>query len=146
MCMFHVTSKTDSFNEFVKATSLPVYWSYENGDKSSAGRRPPSDHYALACSASDKEWRDLPGQVSDAIEFLKRNFNEIERLCKLHRIDDIRFDFPVESRLVKEGLFSQCDFLPLELIGLAAHFNMGIEISQYWPSEDDARLLDSSAT
>ncbi|WP_027360593.1 hypothetical protein [Desulforegula conservatrix] len=137
MCILHVTSNTDSFKEFIKSTSLPVLWSYEKGDDSSKGKRPPKDHYAFACDVSKKEWNNFSGQVSDSIAFLQNNFAELKKLIKLYRIDDIRLDFPVESQLIRNELFSQCDFLPSELIKLAGQLNMGIEISQYWPAEDE---------
>lgn len=146
MCMFHVTSKSESFKEFIKITSLPILWSYEKGDERAKGKRPPWDQYGFACSASDKDWDDFPGQVDDAIKFLKDNFDELDKLVKLFKIDHIRFDFPVESQLVKKDLFSQCDFLPSELIKLASQFNMGIEISQYWPTEEDESSCEQSGS
>ena len=62
---------------------------------------------------------------------------ELRRLVKPSSIDDIRMDFPVENRLVSERLSIQCDYLSPELIQLAGQIGMGIDISQYWPSEDE---------
>lgn len=43
MCMLHVTSKTASFKEFTKNTSIPIFWSYEKVDKSPYAKRPLRD-------------------------------------------------------------------------------------------------------
>jgi hypothetical protein len=86
---------------------------------------------------STREWDDLSAQIADAIAFLQEHIDELKRLRQSFRIDDIRLDFPIESRLIGKELFSQCDYLPPELISLAAQTRMGIELSQYWPHEDE---------
>lgn len=135
MCVFHVSSETDSFENFLLNTTLPVYQTHKHGDERSNGKRSPYNDYGFSCDVSKKEWNDFPGQVEDAISFLKSHSYELKRLATNHVVSDMRLDFPVESRLVANELFSQCDYLPPELIKLAGEVGIGIEISQYWPAE-----------
>ena len=78
MCVLHVKSKTDSFAEFVKQTTLPVYSCHEKGEERFKGKRPPCDHYGFSCDVSTREWDDLSAQIADAIAFLqKENLPEL---------------------------------------------------------------------
>jgi hypothetical protein len=137
MCVLHIKSNTDSFKKFIKQSNLPIYSSHEKGGERFKGKRPPHNDYGFSCDVSTKEWNDFPGQVEDSIKFLKNHILELKQLIESYSIDDIRLDFPVECRLVRNELFTQCDYLPPELIKLAGQVGIGIEISQYWPSEDD---------
>ena len=126
-----------SFREFVEKSDVPIYDSHEKGDPCKFKKRPPKNDYGFQCSVSDKDFDDFDGQVSDAIAFLRNHFNEMKELVSEYDIDDFRLDFPIECRLIKNNLFSQCDFLPPELIKLSGEIGLGIEMSQYYPSEEE---------
>ncbi len=126
-----------SFREFVEKSDVPIYDSHEKGDPCKYKKRPPQSDYGFKCSVSNKGLKDFDGQISDAITFLSNHIDELKELVSKYVIDDIRLDFPIESRLMKLNLFSQCDFLPPELIKLSGEIGLGIEISQYCSSDEE---------
>lgn len=130
MCVLHVRSLNDSFSEFLKHTSLPVYRSYEKGQTASLRKGTVYDNFGFSCEVSKCEWSDFPGQVEEAIRFLKAHSEQLRSLTLNHKIDDIRLDFPIANRL-SESVFCQCDFLPPELVSLCAQNCIGIELSHY---------------
>ncbi len=137
MCVLHVSSKTMSFGDFIEGSSLPIYRSHEKGDPGIIPRRPAFADYGFSCKVSKKKFSDFKGQVKDAISFLNTNLHELTTLVEQYEIDNIRLDFPIENRMVKMDLASQCDYLPPELIKLAGNIGLGIEMSQYWPANEE---------
>lgn len=136
MCVLHVSSKTDSFGDFLKEASLPFYRSWEKGEACALGKRAPHDDYGFSCAVSEKAWTDLAGQIEDAHAFLREHSDSLERLLTGHVLSDIRLDFPYSCRLDEET-FMQCDYLPPEFLKLAGELGIGIELSHYHPSEED---------
>ncbi len=136
MCVLHVTSRSESFSELLKLTRLPVYQSHEKGEIKQARRGLTWEDFGFSCEVSAREWNDFPGQVEDAIRFLARHSPELKALGVQHRLDDIRLDFPIESRLSKE-VFGQFDYLPPKLVRLCADYGIGIELSHYVRPEAD---------
>lgn len=136
MCVLHVSSSKESFARFLANTRLPVYQSHEMGDVKHNRKGTTHEDYGFSCDVSQREWRDASGQVEDAIAFLKLYAAELRNLTSQFRVDDIRLDFPFESRL-SEGVVAQFDYLPPELIRLCAEHGIGIEVSHYTPGESD---------
>jgi hypothetical protein len=99
-----------SLSDFIEKSNLPIYDSHEKGDPCKFKKRPPKNDYGFQCSVSDKEFDDFEGQVTDAIAFLENHLDELKELVSQYDIDDIRLDFPIECRLIKNNLFSQCDY------------------------------------
>lgn len=138
MCVFHVSSFTDSFQTFLENhPELPVYKKHEKGDtphiKSEQG---PHENYGFSCEVSDREWDDVEGQVVDMISFLEVYTPYLQALQATHNIDNWRFDMPYECRLDGER-YAQFDYLPPKLIRLAGALEIGIELSLYWPSDEE---------
>lgn len=138
MCIFHVTSKTDSFKEFLAAhPELPVYLSHEKGEKPQiAAEESIHTDYGFSCEVSERSWDDVDGQVIDMISFLEVYSSYFANLKKSHKIDDWRFDLPYECEL-EETQFTQCNYLPPKLMRLAGALDIGIELSLYWPSNEE---------
>jgi hypothetical protein len=85
-------------------------------------------------SIGDADFDEFPRQVADAIEFLRAQHKQLQRLCEFPSVQSVTLDFGIARR----DMFVQCDSLPPELIRLAGGFGMGIEISQYPIEEPDA--------
>ena len=143
MCIFHVTSNTNSFKEFLEQhPELPVYQSHEKGDKPKiAAQDSIHTDYGFSCEVSDRSWDDMEGQIVDMISFLEVYTPYLVKLGQTHQIDDWRFDLPYECEL-EETKFTQCNYLPPKLIRLAGALNIGIELSLYWPSNDNIDDID----
>ena len=134
MCVLHVSSSTNSFAEFLRSTRLPVYQSHEKGDTANQRRESVHEDFGFSCDVSERERTDFPGQVHDAMEFLRRHDAELQRLRQSPEVHDLRLDFPIESSLSEERLF-QFEYIPPELIRHASQHGIGIEISFYAPGD-----------
>jgi len=130
MCVLQVHSEVESFKEFAKMTTIPVYSTYEKGDYRNKAKNLKRTDYRISFDVSDKEWDNLEGQIADVILFLKKYFNELEYLLLNHNISSADLDFPIYSRL-NENIVNQNDNLPSELIILAGKLSLGIVISTY---------------
>ncbi len=130
MCVLHVSSSRDSFGRFLAATRLPVYQCHEKGDVKNARKSTIYDDYGFSCNVSERAWSDASGQIEDAVRFLEVHSAELRALTSQHQIDDIRLDFPLESRLSEE-VVAQYDYLPVCLVRSCAEYGIGIEISHY---------------
>jgi hypothetical protein len=136
MCVLHITSKSISFADFLKKTTLPVYRSHEKGDVRRHLKLSLYDDFGFSCDVSDREWTDLTGQIEDAYNFLLEHENELRTLISTYVLDDIRLDFPYECRL-GEWVAVQCDYLPPEFLRLVGDLGIGIELSHYPVLKDD---------
>ncbi|WP_210420384.1 hypothetical protein [Aquisphaera giovannonii] len=97
-------------------------------------------------SVSDRRWDDLPGQIEDAIEFLQRHRNDLERLRAAPGVVDIRLDFPYELRIDEDNVWAQFDYLPPKLLALAGALGIGIEMSLYPRGRDANDAAGGPAT
>ncbi len=132
MCVLRVRSNRDSFTTFLATTRLPVYQSHEKGDVKHIRKGTTYDDYGFSCSVSEREWIDASGQIEDAVHFLEVHSAELRSLTSEYQIDDIRLDFPFESRL-SEQVVGQFDYLSPRLVRACAEYGIGIEISHYAP-------------
>ena len=82
---------------------------------------------------SDAEFEDFDVQIKEAIEYLNKNKNQIKSIMSLSGIDGSSLDFGIVWRDVAV----QCDYFPPELIQIAGELGLGIELSQYPPSDED---------
>ena len=138
MCIFRATSKNNSFIEFRRLNpDFPVYKTHEKGERPGIGKEESAyEEYCIYCEVSDRDWQDTKGQVTDMISFLEVYAPFLIKLQKTHDIDDWRFDLPYECKL-NETRFTQYEYLPPKLIKMAGALEIGIELSLYWPSEEE---------
>jgi hypothetical protein len=85
-------------------------------------------------TASDAAFSDFPRQIVEVTAFLLLKAEQVRRICGWPGVESVTLDFGIERRDVAV----QCDLLPSELIRLAGTFGLGIEISQYWPSDGES--------
>lgn len=76
---------------------------------------------------SDADFDEFEQQKYDAIEFLKRNKNQIQEIMNLPNIEGAGLDFGIYWRDVPV----QCDNFPYELVKLAGSIGLGLELTQY---------------
>lgn len=135
MCVLHVSSKSKSFAEFLKKSTLPVYQCHEKGDAFLSGKRPPWEDYGFSCDVSKREFEDFAGQIDDANAFLHKYESELRSLISTCPVDDIRLDFPYSCR-IHGNIIVQCDYMPPEFLRLAGDLGIGVELSHYPNTED----------
>ncbi|UCG16139.1 MAG: hypothetical protein JSV19_12675 [Phycisphaerales bacterium] len=85
----------------------------------------------MQIDVSKREWDDLPGQIEDAIDFLHRFHDELQRLVSFAGVEDVGLDFPHDLRIGRPGVAVQCDYLPSSLLREAGNLGIGIEVSLY---------------
>ena len=120
--------------KFMKVRDKPVWHRGEqwNGKAMKFG--------GLACDVSSRE--DMPGEVEDAIAFLKANSADLRRLASVPGIEWKSLDFGYDLRIGDgEFLFYQSEYLPPELLSLCGEFGMGIEISVYAPHPGEFKVV-----
>jgi len=75
---------------------------------------------------------NFPQQVSDAIEFLRNNREELQRLRSFEGLDFLGLDFGVN----RKDAFGQFVSFPSELVTLAGEIRLGLEVSIYGLDEN----------
>ncbi len=132
MCVLRVSSQTASFKGFLASSRLPAYATFDKGEVAEKRSGRTHAHYGLKCGVSDRAWDDLPGQVQDAIAFLRKHEGALRALLASCPVDDIRLDFPHTARLSEE-VAVQCDYFPPALIRLAGALGIGLELTLFPP-------------
>ncbi|PCK04826.1 MAG: hypothetical protein COA42_18780 [Alteromonadaceae bacterium] len=130
MCVLKIYSETYSFKTFSEKTNIPVYSVYDKGEYRNKKKTKMSKENSLSLDVSEKEWDDFPGQVTDALEFLSKYYEELSDLFGEIDNVDAYLDFPIYSRM-NEEIANQNDHLPRDLVSIAGKLNLGIEMSQY---------------
>jgi hypothetical protein len=69
--------------------------------------------------------------VSDAIAFLQKHRRTLAQLQVMPEVEDARLDFPLDLRIDRTNVFTQCDFFPAELVSLAGALGSALELSIY---------------
>jgi hypothetical protein len=136
MCVLHVNIDTDQLDFIIESTKLPIYQVYKKGDKHKYLKKKVYDYNVISCVVSDKDWDDFEGQANDMLSFLKTYHIELQSLKDNFNDLDWQFDMPYNCRL-SDSLFNQNNFLPPELLALAGYFGIGINLSLYWPGQEE---------
>jgi len=131
MCVLKIYSNTHSFKDYPNHGNLPIYSVYDKGEFRTKKRQ--CTEFTMSLDVSDKEWDNFPGQVEDAIKFLKQNFIALNDLYVKYSVNNWYLDFPLYSRL-NDQVINQNDRLSSELISLAGKLNLGIEMAIYDPN------------
>ena len=139
-CLLRVSIKRKPLAELLSATRLPYFGAYDKSTLARFGSRKgkPLGYSGFSCRASVKEWDDFPGQVADAIKFLRRHRAALQKLRDEFDGLEIQLDFPYFLRIGTKNICVQWDSLPPALISLAGELGVGIMMSLY-PSRRSAR-------
>ena len=147
MCVLRVTSSRRTLKDFLSGARIPFYEAHDRDTLQRFGRSKgkPFGCSGFSSDVSVKEWDNLPGQVSDAVRFLRRHRADLKRLRKKFRVRDARLDFPYYLRIGRNDVVVQCDFLPPSLITLAGELGVGIEMTLYPGSRSPKRNKRAAA-
>lgn len=128
MTVIKLHSNRDSFRSFAERCPLKDVKALEKGEVLSSRR--VRDEYRLNIGFSRKDWDDLPGQVRDAKQFLKKHGGWIRQAMRGRKITSAYIDFPVDCRL-NEKIAVQQDFFDSELLELCGRYGLGINLANY---------------
>jgi hypothetical protein len=137
MCVLHVTSKRSTLSDVLTMTKLPYYASHDKSDPQPYGRNrgKPLGFSGFKVEVS-KKFVDLPGQIKNAVRFLKRYRKDLFQLRGKLRACDMTLDFSNKLRIGSK-IAAQFDRLPPKLIAMAGELGIGIQLSLYPVSEGD---------
>lgn len=133
MCVLRVASRRRTLTDFLSEARIPYYETHDRDTPMRFGSQKgkPYGYAGFKSDVSTKEWDDLPGQISDAIRFLRRHKADLKRLKTKFQVSDVRLDFPHNLRIGQHDIVAQFDYLPPNLISLAGELGIGIELSLY---------------
>lgn len=123
-CVLRVEGSSFDVDRFMAGSKLSPCKIWHVGEK--AGKtRPASVTAGIHVVTSNAD--DLPTQIEQTLEFLRRRRDELLRLRDEKGVDDLLLDFSVLDRDVA----AQYDRFPAELVRVASDYGMAIEISRY---------------
>ena len=133
MCVLRVTGKQFDADLHLALSGLTACRVFRAGESRSEshpeGKR--NEVSGFTVDVSRHSGANLPGQVIDAIAFLKENEQAIARLRSAPGVDNIRLDFPIDLRIDRQNVMAQFDYFPPELVSRAGALGLGLEVSIY---------------
>jgi hypothetical protein len=123
-CILRVSAKDFDVDAFLSVTTFKPYRVDHQGQ--AYGRRGKIYQNSGFCVDVSRH-EELKQQIPDAIQFLKENQAELQRVSEVFSKIFLTLDFGHCARDVA----AQFDYLPPELLLLAGSLNIGIEISLY---------------
>ncbi len=78
-------------------------------------------------SVSEAELSDLPGQIRDAVRFLSRHEEELQRLGRFEGVESVCIDFALE----RTDVAVQSDVFDAELLWRAGALDIDLVVSHY---------------
>lgn len=138
MCVLHVKGKDFDPGVLAESSQLKPYRVRRIGEARNPLEPdgPAWTTSGFSVAVSDAAWSDFSQQARDACAFLDCHRGELQHLKSLGTIEDMRLDFPVYLRM-GNGVFTQCEFFPPELVERAGALGIGLEISLYFPPDED---------
>jgi hypothetical protein len=143
MCVLRVSGKSFDPVKYLGSTRLKPYSVFRAGEPRFASQPNGETHdvSGFKVDVSRRSRDDLPGQVVDAIGFLRKHERALLKLRSVPEVEDIRLDFPVDLRIDRKNVFAQFDYCPRKLVSLAGAIGCGLELSIY--PRDFERLAQS---
>ena len=133
MCVLRVTGKQFDPDSFLAGSGLTAYKVFHAGEPRFTSR--PDERFEVSGFRIDVSSASttLPGQVSDAILFLKDHEEALAKLRSTPGVEDMRLDFPLDLRIDRKTVMARFDYFPPELVSQAGALGFGIELSIYPP-------------
>jgi hypothetical protein len=78
-------------------------------------------------SVSEADLSDLPAQIRDAVRFLSRNEEELQRLGRFEGVESVCLDFAIERR----DIAVQSEVFDAELLWRAGALDIDLVVSHY---------------
>jgi len=128
-CILRVAGRSLAIDQLVEVSSLQPYRVDRKGQRGASSRIATTDgaHFLV----SDCDFRDLDGQVRDAISFLQTNERALRAIVASPGVELSILDFGIAWRDVAV----QVDHLPAELLRLAGEGGISVSLSHYPVSE-----------
>ena len=129
-CVLRASGTEFMIDKFLERTNLVPHILFRKGPPKSAEGK-PYKRSGLNVLVSDGEFNCLETQIIEALSFLRKHEEEIDRLGQFPGVENICLDFAVAYR----DSFIQNESFPPELIRLAGRLGLGIELSIFQATE-----------
>jgi hypothetical protein len=141
MCVLRVFSKRKTLSDFLADARIPYYSSHDKNTPQPYGREKgmPFGEAGFQSVVSKKPFDDLPGQIRDAIRFLRRHKADLTRLRDEFKVREMRLDFPIHLRMGYQDIVVQRDYFTATLLHLAGELGIGIALTIYPPPRPEKK-------
>lgn len=129
-CNLTIVGKEFDVPSFLSATGLVAVKKRNKGELPSPAR-PDGEklpYSFVTIETSNADFDVLSTQVQDTVSFLKLHRDQLMQIKNTEGVEYVNLDFGIE---MTDGKFSEKIFLPVELISLAAEFNISVQVSVY---------------
>ena len=132
MCVLRASGAEFDPESFLQGSPLEAAHVFRAGEPRLAWKPegPKNRTSGFTVDVNDGPWNDLQRQIADACAFLDSHAAEIQRLRAWPGVQDVRLDFPVESR-ISMSVLAQFEFFPPAIVERAGRLGLGLEISIY---------------
>jgi hypothetical protein len=114
-------------DDLIRESGLKAYRIDRKGELGILKSRGPHEKSSVHFDVSSAGFDDLPGQVADAMTFLRGNESGIRAAVAFPGVEWAQLDFAVDHADVA----IDCKYLKPELLALAGGLGLGIELSLY---------------
>lgn len=133
-CILRIAGQTLDVDSLLLRTSLPVDRTWKKGEPRILKNRYHTDSGATFV-VSEADLDDFAGQLADASAFLALHAPMLATLTSFPGVQEACLDFAVA---LADGFVSQTSYMPARFVQAAGMAGIGIVISHYACSEDDA--------
>jgi hypothetical protein len=133
-CVLRVTGKDLNIDD-VLSINLKTDSFWKKGQPKSSVKSDGEKHKnsGVTYLTSNAEFENFELQVKESINYLAENVDKIKSILSFPDIDFAVLDFGIVWRDVA----IQSDYFPPDLVKIAGELGLGIELSQYPPSNSD---------
>jgi|GEM_PF-1749010 len=146
-CIINIGGEYFDVDAFAKKAQLKNIQKRYKGDvidTSVTSKQRRAKFSNLTIVASQKDFDDFEGQVSDVVTYLEKNKDSFKHIASTEGVDFAILDFGIDSEIDNKTILTQSIFLNTELIHLCGQFKFSIEISIY--SQQIQDVLDKKRT
>ena len=133
-CILRISGEALNIDAMLDQYHLPPYRTWKKGDARSLRGKVYSNSGANFV-ASEADFDEFARQLDEATAYLEIHAETIAEMVATPGVQFAVLDFGVSLR---EGCVAQFCYFPPRFVQLAAEVGLGLEISQYACSEDDA--------
>jgi hypothetical protein len=140
-CVLRVAGRDFDVDAYLRRGRLDPVAVYRRGEPKFKTKPRGAKVRCSGCNilVSDRDFSDFPGQLREAVAFLKRNGSAVRALRRRPGVEQASLDFGVERR---PTAIVETDRFPEELIRLAGTLGLALALSRYPPSPREPRAAN----
>jgi hypothetical protein len=130
-CVLRVDGTKFNVDHFLSDSNLNPCIVYRKGKYRFHTSKCKESKSGMNIVVSDTEGKNIKRQINDAMSFLKKNRNELNRLKNYPGVESMILDFAFDVRVGCEDSYVLFIRLPEELIKKSSQFGIEMEFSLY---------------